>query len=310
MNIQNILVTGRIFKEIEKMMESNTLNKSFKFIAQERVTQEDLDWADAYVSFAPIKDLDDRNIKWVHSLGAGVDSFLLNREWNAGVLLTRTVCSFGEKISEYCLSYILRDIQLHDVFEKDQLEKVWAPKTPKLLKDQKVLVFGTGEIGLEIAKKFNLLGIQVFGVSMTGTQKEPFQQVYKTEEIHQVTFDANYVINTLPLTDQTYHLFNQSLFQRFNQVTFINCGRGGSVDDGALIEALNQGHVRQAVLDVFSVEPLPEDHAFWCRKDIKITPHISAITSPEDAVACFLETMENIENNSPLSNKVDTSKGY
>jgi glyoxylate/hydroxypyruvate reductase len=91
---------------------------------------------------------------------------------------------------------------------------------------------------------------------------------------------------------------------------FINVGRGASVDEEDLLQALNENQVRFAVLDVFAHEPLPENHPFWNNSRVQITPHISAVTTPEEGAACFLETLKNIDENRHLTNKVDTKKGY
>ncbi|MCR2823328.1 D-2-hydroxyacid dehydrogenase [Lederbergia panacisoli] len=310
MEISNILVTGRMYKDIQEIIDGLETDKVFRFLPEESVSQGDIDWADAYIAFKPVPGLDYKNIKWIHSLGAGVDSFLFDRVWSDNTLITRTTCSFGERISQYCLSYVLSDLQLHDDFHRGQRNKQWSQNTPELLWEKNVLVFGTGKIGSEVARTFNYFGANVFGVSLSGAPKEPFKKMFVTSEIDSISSDIDIVINTLPLTDKTYKLFDNAMFNRFNRILFINCGRGASVEEEAIIKALDSGHIRKAILDVFSEEPLSEKNILWSRKDITITPHISAITSPLEAVTCFLETMNNIEANVELENKVNLVKGY
>ncbi|MBS4218321.1 D-2-hydroxyacid dehydrogenase [Bacillus sp. FJAT-49711] len=310
MEISKIVVTGRMYKEIQEVIDGLETDKIFRFLPEERVGQEDIDWADAYIAFKPIPDMNYKNIKWIHSLGAGVDSFLFDRVWNDNILITRTNSSFGERISQYCLSYVLSDLQLHENFQKNQLDKHWSQKTPELLREKNVLVFGTGEIGSEVARTFNFFGANVFGISLSGVPKEPFKEVLVTNNIHSISSHIDIVINTMPLTDKTYELFDFDMFNKFNNILFINCGRGASVEDKALIRALDSGHIRKAILDVFSEEPLSGENIFWDRKDITITPHISAVTSPAEAVTCFMETMNKIEANVELENKVNMVKGY
>ena len=140
MEIKRILITGRLYKEIAEQLQGR-LNKEILSLAEEEVREENLQWADGFVAFKPTGNFDFYNIKWVHSLGAGVDEFLFNRSWKEEVLLTRTLCSFGKKISEYCLSYILSSLQQHDIFAKQQESKLWQPVEPISIERGKFLLF-------------------------------------------------------------------------------------------------------------------------------------------------------------------------
>jgi phosphoglycerate dehydrogenase-like enzyme len=310
MKITNILVAGPYKEEFQKQLPP-TIHKNYRFVPVEDITEEDLSWADAYVGFKPSPLFHFKNIKWVHTFNAGVNNYLELNGWEENhVLLTRTVCSFGQRISEYCLSYVLRDLQHQDYFEKKQREKKWAQKTPKMLKEQTVVVFGTGEIGQEVAKTFTQFGSTVYGVSQTGKQKDYFQNVTTNELAHTILPKADWAISTLPLTSETKSLFDSRMFSSFNGASFINVGRGATVDDHALIEALDSGVVHRAILDVLSTEPLPESSDLWGRADVTITPHISAVTQLDEAVTCFIDTLEKIEKNQELTNMVDFTKGY
>ncbi|OLS33719.1 D-2-hydroxyacid dehydrogenase [Bacillus sp. MRMR6] len=310
MNINNILIVSPMVKDLKRLIEKEQIDKKTRYLYEEELRREDLEWADALVAFNLKKDYDYSLVSWVHSLGAGVDRFLYKKVWNENVVLTRTVCSFGKRIAEYCLSYILKDLQFHNQFKEHKRSKSWNPITPKLLKEQKVLVYGTGEIGQMIAKILSFMGVEVFGVSLSGHHKEYFKEVKTFDSHHNFLADMNYIVNTLPLTEQTTNLFNDDIFKSLRNAGFINVGRGASLDEQALLDALNQNHLRFAVLDVFSQEPLPESHSFWDHPSIILTPHISAVTTPEEGVSCFLETLKNIEEDKPLLNQVDVKKGY
>lgn len=310
MDIRNILLVSPMYKELKLLIEKEALDKTFRFIPEEQLTQDDLSWADALVSFNLKADYNYSSVKWVHSLGAGVDRFLFKKDWNEEVLLTRTICSFGQRIAEYCLSYILKDLQFHDTFHEQQQQKKWEQRTPKLIGEQKVLVYGTGEIGQMIAKVLSGLGVEVCGVSLSGKETAYFKEVMKLEDHFSRIGEMNYMINTLPLTEQTEKLFDSVIFKKLSGAGFINVGRGASVDEGALLHALNIKSVRFAVLDVFEHEPLPENNRLWSHPRVQITPHISAVTTPNEGANCFLETLKNIDENMPLTNKVDTKKGY
>lgn len=310
MNINNILVVSPMYKEIQAIIECKDLQKNFRYLVEKEVTQNDFIWADALVAFNLGSNFDYRQVKWVHSLGAGVDRFLFKREWDRDVLLTRTICSFGQRIAEYCLSYILKDVQFHDRFKELKEKKEWHPATPKLLNEQKVAIYGTGEIGQRVAKVLSSFGVEVYGVSLSGREKEFFKEIVATDSYFSQLSKMDYIINTLPLTEKTESLFDENFFRQLSNVGFINVGRGASLDEEALLHALNDEYVRFAVLDVFAEEPLPEDHKLWNHPNIWITPHISAVTTPREGVNCFIETLKNVEENKPLLNKVDVKKGF
>jgi phosphoglycerate dehydrogenase-like enzyme len=299
-----------MFKELASFIEKQDVRKEFRYLPEENVTQEDIFWADVLVAFHINSNYDFSQLKWIHSLGAGVDRFLLKNNWQQGVLLTRTICSFGQRIGEYCLSYVLKDLQFHDQFHELKEQKKWQPMTPKLLTEQKILIYGTGEIGQTVAKIFSGLGVEVYGVSLSGKEKEFFKEVWTTDSHVSRLPEFDYLINTMPLTERTVQFFNGSIFSHLTDTGFINVGRGASLDEHALLVALEKEQVRFAVLDVFNDEPLSTENPLWAHPNVQITPHISAVTTPQEGAACFLETLRKIEDNRPLLNKVDVAKGY
>jgi D-2-hydroxyacid dehydrogenase (NADP+) len=308
--INQILVSGDDYQEMAGFLQKAKLKQEFRFVAEDQLTGDDFLWADAYVNFKPTDKFQFGNLKWVHSIGAGIDYFLFNREWNEKVLLTRTICSFGERISQYCLSYILKELQQHQFYKQQKQAKQWTPHEPKLLSTQTVLIYGTGEIGQEIARVLSFFGANVFGVSKSGRQKEFFKQTAAIEHESALIEKADWILNTMPLTKDTYQLFNSEFFEKINGASFINIGRGLSVDESALLEALESGSLTEAVLDVFDEEPLPGQSPLWDHPRVAITPHISAVTTPEEAVKCFLETLQKVEKAEKCPNEVDIKRGY
>lgn len=310
MEINKIVVASPMHKEIQELISRKGIRKNFRFYSDEEVKQEDLNWADAFVSFNMKDHFDYHNLKWVHSLGAGVDRFLFGREWPTNALLTRTVCSFGQRIGEYCLSYLLKDLQFHDQFRSLKEQKQWSPKTPALLGEQKVMIYGTGEIGQTTARILSQFGVEVYGVSLSGKQKEHFKDVMTLESHYKKLNEMDYLINTLPLTEQTADLFNDDILTKLTGAGLINVGRGATLNEKALLHAIHNKHVRFAVLDVFVQEPLSVENELWSHPNVLITPHISAVTTPSEGVECFIETLFKVEENLQLTNKVDVVRGY
>ncbi|WP_456275142.1 D-2-hydroxyacid dehydrogenase [Bacillus sp. AK128] len=310
MDIKNILIVGNVQEEFEKQKLSQ-YTQNFRFVSVEEITEADFIWADVYVGSRPSTNFDLSKLKWVHSFNAGVNNFLAMEGWKEqNILLTRTICSFGKRISEYCLSYVLRDLQYHSEFQQKQHDKNWQPKTPKMLKDRTILIYGTGEIGQDLARSFHFFGATVYGVSRMGQQKDYFKEVVEINSEPALLLKADYIISTLPLTNETSQLFNKHYFKQMRNSFFINVGRGATVDEEALVQALNNGNLRFAVLDVVTEEPLPKHSMLWERQDVMITPHISAVTELNEATSCFFDTLKKVENNEKLSNKVDFVKGY
>ncbi|PEJ59937.1 hypothetical protein CN692_03925 [Bacillus sp. AFS002410] len=309
MNSQKILVTSRIQHKLKDIIDSYNLTKEFRFLSEDEVTKEDYEWADTYVGFRPTPNFEFGNIKWVHSLAAGVDSFM-KINWKNDVLLTRTIDVFGPKMSQYCLSYILQDSQLHEQFSSLQSENKWEFHIPKSLEDQKVVIYGTGEIGGYIGKVLSNLGMKVFGVSMSGNDKPYFEKIVPFVEASTILDNADWIVSVLPSTNETKNILNMDTFKHLNNVGFINVGRGATVCEDSLKEALKSGKIRKAILDVFAVEPLPADSELWQMPNVKITPHISAVTLPNDGVKCFVDTLSKLENNEQLRNIVKIDKGY
>ncbi|UOY91658.1 D-2-hydroxyacid dehydrogenase [Ectobacillus sp. JY-23] len=308
MKIERIVVTGRL-REVIKQYLSQELYE-YKFMAEQEVKEADLSWADAYVGFAPPQHTSLTGVKWVHSLGAGVDSFLFQKSWNEEVLLTRTICSFGERIAQYCLSYILSDLQKHDEFRNQQQQYQWLPATPLLLHTQTVIVYGTGEIGRELARVLSYLGVKVIGLSRSGQMQPYFHEVLPMQRAREVLGRANWIISTLPLTNETETMFDINFFQQLKSAGFMNVGRGRTVHEESLVEALMNGNVRKVVLDVFEQEPLPQNSQLWHHPNVVVTPHISAVTTPQEAAQCFLKTLREIEEGKLPTNIVDPQKGY
>lgn len=313
MVINRILIASPIYKKYEGLLENKDIykDKQFRLRSMDQVSEEDYLWADCYAGFTRPPNFHFGNIKWIHSLGAGVDKLLKDIEWKESVLLTRTIGPFGKKMSEYCLSYLLAEFQNHSLYKEQQDRKEWKFSIPTNLNGKKVAVYGTGAIGQEVARHLAFFGVEVYGISLSGVDRPYFSKVISSEDESIFPLkEMDAVINVMPLTDKTYHFFAEKRLQEFKQAIFINVGRGESVKDEALIEAIDNGNIKRAILDVFHQEPLAEEHPFWSHPKIQITPHISAVTDPESGLDCFLDTLKKLDNGESVDNAVDMKKGF
>ncbi|SDC54166.1 Phosphoglycerate dehydrogenase [Paenibacillus sp. UNCCL117] len=311
MKLEKILLTGRLYAELGQRL-AGSIDAELRCLPEAEVGETDLAWADAYVGFRPVPGFRADRFRWVHALGAGVDAYLHRRQWNPATILTRTTGEFGRKIAEYCLGYMLADAQHHESFRKDQAARQWRPKPAAALTGQSVVVFGTGAIGGTVAAVLRALGVTVWGVSLSGTPHAGFDGTSTLEQADSVLGRADWLINTLPLTERTEALFDERLFRKLKRGSaLIHVGRGASLVEEALIRALDEGRVRKAVLDVFSAEPLPANSLLWDRREVWITPHIAAVTDAGEAAEELLATWRLLQQGeTELPNRVRIERGY
>ncbi len=275
------------------------------------VTTDDLAWGDAYVGFKrpPLGSMG--NVRWVHCTGAGVDSWLEPRELSRDILLTRTSESFGPMIAEWALARALAfSQQLIDLAQAQRMHR-WAPRDLTLLRGSKTVVVGTGDVGTSVARLFNALGSRVYGVSRSGDGDDTlFYAMAQTSALRDMVAIADYLVVTLPLTHDTRTLINRNILSACRGAVLINAGRGAVIEERAIPEALEQGWLKGAALDVFEVEPLPIDSPLWTDTRVMVSPHISGLTTIDGAVQGFLDCLTDIEAGRLPKWVVDRDRGY
>jgi len=174
-------------------------------------------------------------------------------------------------------------------------------------------LLGTGAIAQRSAEVGACMGCRIIGYNTRGGSKSPYETIYCGEELHDFLSQSDIVISTLPHTPKTQNLMNAAAFAVMkSSALFVNMGRGTTVDESALIEALKTGKIAGAGLDVTAKEPLPEDDPLWSAPNIIITPHRSGLTAEHHEIG-FEVLCQNIErflNDQPLLYVVDLERGY
>ena len=293
----------------------------------------DLTWGEAYIGFKrPPSAAETASnsgtagatapmgaIRWVHCTGAGVDSWLAPVELDRSVLLTRTPESFGPAIAEWAVSRVLAfQLQLFDV-ARAQSERRWAHREVKPVAGTSALVVGTGDVGTAVAKQLAALGCVVTGVSRTGIahsgvgdsgETTPFAVVHPVARLADLVGDADWIVLTLPITPATNRLVNRAILSRCRGAVLLNAGRGQVLEESALPEALDQGWLRGAALDVFEVEPLPDSSPLWKDPRVMVSPHMSGPTTIAGAGNGFLECLAELEQGRLPKWVVDRDRGY
>ncbi|KQQ68158.1 hydroxyacid dehydrogenase [Pseudomonas sp. Leaf127] len=248
--------------------------------------------------------------QWMQSTWAGITP-LLSERLTRDYRLTRAVGIFGQVMAEYVLTYMLGHEREVLARLMSQVERKWDNRPGQSLSGRKALIVGAGDIGQCVARFLLPFGIEVHGVASTARSQAPFAQVVALAQMAEVIGDMDYVINLLPNTAQTHDLFDAALFARFKPTAlFINVGRGVAVVDADLVEALKEGHLAGAVIDVCRQEPLPRRHPFWTAYGLLLTGHSSAPTSPPAMTGLFVENLRAFQAGKPLRGEVDFARGY
>lgn len=218
-------------------------------------------------------------LKWAQGKAAGVDFLDLEKLKQKDILLTNGSGIHSVPIAESVFGILLAYARGIKKAIKDQQTKTWE-QVDKLMElhGKTIMIVGTGKIGVEVGRLAKAFNMKTIGVNRSGRDVEYMDQLITQPELVDQVKQADIVINILPHTDQTHYFFNQDIFSQMKKGTlFVNVGRGPTVKTDDLIEALDNGQLAFAGLDVFETEPLPEESALWDREDVLITPHITGI---------------------------------
>jgi phosphoglycerate dehydrogenase-like enzyme len=258
-------------------------------------------------------------IRWVQTYSAGVEGCLQRpviRE--RGILLTNMQRVLGPAMAEHVMAMALSFARRLPVFRDQQRDGTWRrePAGPPAftLDGKTMLVVGLGGIGTEVARRAHAFGMTVTAIRNSDRPGPPFvSKVGRSHEMLDFLRDADFVVNTLPLTDDTRGMFDARAFGGMKRgAYFINVGRGGTVVTAELVKALESGALAGAGLDVFDPEPLPAGHPLWAMSTVIVTPHVAA-DSDVDFETRLLVVRENLRRyvaGDRMLSVVDTARGY
>ncbi|GHF97967.1 2-hydroxyacid dehydrogenase [Thalassotalea marina] len=251
------------------------------------------------------------NLQWLQSVWAGVEK-LVQTFAGSELKISRLVDpTLAQTMSEAVVAwsfYAMRDMPL---YRQQQRAQHWQQHPVKLACDTKVAILGLGELGQQAAQQLLANNFQVIGWSNSAKDIAGIECFNGDEQLPQVLSQADIVVCLLPLTEKTHGLFNQhTLALMPSQATLINFGRGAIIDEYHLLEALDDGVIKHAILDVFAVEPLDEEHAFWSHDHITVLPHISAPTNVNSASDIVVNNVDQFINGGQLPATVNLNRGY
>lgn len=258
-------------------------------------------------------------LRWIHTGGAGVEGQPLADLARHGVVLTNNSGVHVPNMPEHVLAMMLAFARRLPTLLRCQQRHEWRDEPTHRevfdLEGQTVLLVGMGEIGLGLGARAAALGMTVTGIRRgSGQAAPPFvDRTFFAGELPAALSGADHVVNSLPLTAETRRMFDAAAFSAMKAgAHFYNVGRGGTVDQEALIAALESGHLAGAGLDVTDPEPLPADSPLWDMEQVIITAHTSG-ASPrywERATGLIGENVRRWLAGEPLLNVVDLERGY
>ena len=258
-----------------------------------------------------------KNLKWMALFSAGVPAAVLEK-LPAECFLTNSSGAYGLTLAEHMVMQTLMIIRGMPVYFESSVKHEWHKPVPQIsIKDARVTVLGAGDIGTNYAKRVRSFEPkQIIAVNRSGVSKEEvYDEVYPISKLEEVLPDTDILAMSLPGTPATKNIINEHTLSLMPKGSYIiNVGRGNSVDEKALMEALNNNHLAGAALDVFETEPLPADSSLWTTKNLIITPHVAGNQTVqytrEKIVDMFCENIENITLNKPLKYTVNRKLGY
>ncbi|EMB7756516.1 TPA: glyoxylate/hydroxypyruvate reductase GhrA [Serratia marcescens] len=258
-----------------------------------------------------------RDLKAVFALGAGVDAILDQERKHPGTLpagvplLRLEDTGMAQQMQEYALSYVLRYFRRFDEYQALQQRQEWQPLDPHSLDDFTIGILGAGVLGQSVARKLTEFGFSVRCWSRSAKQIDGVQSFAGEAQRAAFLDGVKLVINLLPNTPETVGILNRELFAQLSTGAYlINIARGAHLVEADLLTALDQGQLAAATLDVFAREPLPQDHPFWRHPRVTITPHIAAITLPQQAMDQIVANIRALEAGYAPAGVVDRQRGY
>jgi phosphoglycerate dehydrogenase-like enzyme len=239
-----------------------------------------------------------------------------------GVRLTNSQRVFGPAIAEHVMAFVLAYARGLPGYLQAQRDGQWAggnpgvpgPERAILLSGKTMLVVGLGGIGTEVARRAHAFGMTVLAIRNSRAEPPPFvSRLGVPSDLAAWIKEADVVVDTLPLTADTKGMFDAKVFGAMKRTAFfVNVGRGGTVVTDDLVQALRQGTIAGAGLDVVDPEPLPQGHPLWTAPNLMLTPHTSGDADDERRIVWTIarENLRRYVAGGRLLSVVDVKRGY
>ena len=265
-----------------------------------------------------------RNLQWMHVPAAGVDAALTPQVMDTTFTITNVAGVYDAPVAELSLTVMLAAAKCLPTYLNAQREGRWLRAAswdevkqertlPTLMRGATAAILGFGGTGATLAGMLRPLGMRVLAFRHDPRPDPRADAVYGPGRLHEVLRQADYVVLTLPLTNETERIIGErELAQMKSTAWLVNVGRGRLVDDDALVAALESGGIGGACLDVFTREPLPSDHPYYRLPNVILTPHIAGAFPELNEVdrEYFVAQLRRFVAGQPLQATIDRARGY
>ena len=264
-------------------------------------------WSDELWQAAP-------NLRWVQSGGAGVERFLTPEFIASPIILTNAAGVYAVPIADHVIAFMLAFSRGFPHYLRNQAERKWEWDGGDELDGKTLGIIGLGGIGSEVAKRAKAFGMRVTATRRRPDRASPFaDEVRGSDALPWLLAESDYIALCAALTPRTRHLIGERELRLMKPTAYlINIGRGGLIDEHALVLALQSGRIAGAGLDVFANEPLPADSPLWDLSNVIITPHSSGSSprSHDRLMELFCGNVARYLAGDELLNVVDKGEGY
>jgi phosphoglycerate dehydrogenase-like enzyme len=256
-----------------------------------------------------------QQLRWLQTPIAGLENYMFPALATSDLTMTNMAGIYSDQIADHALAYILMFARGMHIYLRRQLAQNWQRDVPVIhLADTTLGVVGLGGIGSEVAKRGKALGMRVLAVEAKPRPKPDYvDELWEQTQLDSLLAESDFVVLCVPHTPETVKLITRARLQQMKPTAYlINISRGVVVDLADLTEALAQGELAGAGLDVFEVEPLPADHPLWRMEQVLITPH-SAFSSPHIAsrrIAVVADNLRRYLHGEPLHNLIDKRRWF
>ncbi len=255
--------------------------------------------------------IESESVKWVSIGGSGTDHM---NPWDQALLaVTNSAGVAADMMAQYALGAMFHFSLGMPQFRAAQENRSWISGEVESVQGKTVLIIGLGKTGEAVAARSKAIGLNTIGVRAGPKDTPNVDEVYGIDDLSNLWEKADFVVTCVPLLDSTRGIVGLAAFEAMKpEAVIIDVSRGGVIDEAALIRALDSRRIRGAALDVFTVEPLPQDNPLWSYENVIITPHCSSVYKGWDlkSVSMFSENLKRYRQDEPLTNIVNPLRGY